>query len=209
MLSPRAICPNTMRPRIHMGDRFMKRTALFAAVAAAFVPGVVLAEMNYTNFEVSFIDVELDSAGVDGDGFELAGAYELNDQIHVFGEWQDQSLDFGIDGRSLELGAGYTHSFSNTLDFVGTLSYVDVEVKLGSQTADDDGLALGGGIRTLIGESFQVDAGLKYVDFDEQGSDTGFSFGGRYYFTDSMAVGASADFNDNADTLRLGFRWEF
>jgi hypothetical protein len=193
-----------------MGDRFMKRTALFAAVAAAFVPGVVLADMNYTNFEVSMIDVELDSnVDVDGDGFAFAGSYELNDRFHIFGEWQDQSLDFGIDGRSLELGGGYTHSFSSTLDFVGTLSYVDAEVKLGSLTADDDGLAVGGGIRTRLADSFELDASLTLVDFDESGSDTGYSFGGRYYFNDSMALGASVDFTDNADTMRLGFRWEF
>ena len=187
----------------------MKRTALFGAILAAFAPSALFADMNYTNFEVSFIDVEHDSARIDGDGFELAGAYELNDQIHLFGEWQDQSLDFGIDGRSLEIGGGYTHDVSDKLDIIGTLSYVDAELDFGGQTADDDGLALGGGIRTLIGESFQVDAGLKYVDFDESGGDTGVSVGGRYYFNDSMAVGASADFNDNADTLRLGFRWEF
>jgi long-subunit fatty acid transport protein len=193
-----------------MGDRFMKRTALFAAVAAAFVPGVVLADMNYTNFEVSMIDVELDSnVDVDVDGFALAGSYELNDRFYIFGEWQDQSLDFGIDGRSLELGGGYTHSFSSTLDFVGTLSYVDAEVKLGSLTADDDGLAVGGGIRTRLADSFELDASLTLVDFDESGSDTGYSFGGRYYFNDSMALGASVDFTDNADTMRLGFRWEF
>ncbi len=39
----------------------MKRTALFAAIAAVFAPGLVLADMNYTNFEVSMIDVENDS----------------------------------------------------------------------------------------------------------------------------------------------------
>ena len=88
----------------------------------------------------------------------VGGSYELNDQIHVFGSWQDQSLDFGIDGRSLELGAGYPHGFSDKLDFVGTLSYVDAEVKLGNQTADDDGLALGGGIRSRVGESVELDA---------------------------------------------------
>ena len=188
----------------------MKRTALFGAILAALAPSALLAEMNYTKFEISMVDVELDGPfAVDGDGFEIAGSYELNDRIHVFGAWQDQSLDFGIDGRSLELGAGLTHGFSDTLDFVGTLSYVDAEVKAGNVTADDDGLALGGGIRTLVGESFQIDAGLKYVDFDESGSDTGLSVGGRYYFNDSMALGASADFNDDADTLRIGFRWEF
>jgi hypothetical protein len=166
--------------------------------------------MNYTKLEVSLLDVERDSiVNVDGDGFAFAGAYELNDKIHLFGEWQDQSLDFGIDGRSLELGAGYTHEVSDKLDFVATLSYVDAEVKAGNVTADDDGLALGGGIRTRVADSFEVDAALKYVDFDNAGGDTGVSVGGRYYFNESMALGASADFNDNADTLRIGFRWEF
>ena len=104
---------------------------------------------------------------------------------------------------------GVTHSFSDKLDFVGTLSYVDAEVKLGSQTADDDGL--GARRRHPFARRGVVRARcrLKYVDFDESGSDTGFSVGGRYYFNDSMALGASVDFNDNADTLRLGFRWEF
>jgi hypothetical protein len=188
----------------------MKLTALFGAVMAALVPNVLLADMNYTKFEVSVLDVEMGSGiDVDGDGFEIGGSYELSDKIHLFGSWQDQSLDFGIDGRSLEIGGGWSHSHSDKLDFVGTLSYVDAEVKLGSFTADDDGLALGGGIRTRVGDSFEIDTGLKFVDFDEAGSDTGFSVGGRYYFNDSMALGASADFNDNADTLRLGFRWEF
>jgi hypothetical protein len=188
----------------------MKRTALFGAVLAAFGPGLALADMNYTKFEISMLDVEMDSTvNVDGDGFALAGSYELNDSIFLLGEWQDQSLDFGIDGRSLEIGAGYTHGFNDKLDFVGTLSYVDAEVKLGNATADDDGLALGGGIRSRVAKAVELDASLKYVDFDEAGNDTGFSVGGRYYFNDSMALGGSADFNDNADTLRVSFRWEF
>lgn len=187
----------------------MKRTALVAALLAT-APYAALADMNYTNLQISYIDVEAGRGGnVDGDGFEIGGSYELSNSIHLFGSWQDQSLDFGIDGRSLEIGGGWTHGLSDTLDFIGTLSYVDAELKQGNQTDDDDGLALGGGIRARFADQFELDAGLKYVDFDESGSDTGFSIGGRYYFNNSMAVGASADFNDRADTLRLGFRWEF
>lgn len=188
----------------------MKLTAILGAVLAALAPNVLLADMNYTNLEVSLLDVEQDAGfNVDGDGFELAGSYELSDRIFVFGEWQDHSLDLGADGRSLELGAGLTHGFSDKLDFVASLSYVDAEVKVGNLTADDDGLALGGGIRSRVAESVELDAGLKYVDFDSSGGDTGVSVGGRYYFNNSMALGASADFNDNADTIRIGFRWEF
>src|SRR5688572_10975627 len=163
-----------MPARIHFGRSLMKRTALFGAVLAAFGPGLALADMNYTKFEISMLDVEMDSTvNVDGDGFALGGSFELNDKIFLHGEWQDQSLDFGIDGRSLEIGAGYTHGFNDKLDFVCTLSYVDAEVKLGNVTADDGGLALGGGIRSRVAQSVELDAGLKLVDFDNAGSDTG------------------------------------
>jgi hypothetical protein len=182
----------------------MKRIALFAAIAAFCAPSALLADMNYTNLEVDYLDLDGD-AGVNGDGFEIAGSWELNDSFHLFGSWQDQSYDGGFDGETLEVGGGWNHSFSDTLDFVGTLSLMDAEI----EDFSDDGLALGGGIRSRLGESFELDAGLKYVDFDESGSDTGLSVGGRYYFNDSMALGASLDSFDNADTLRLGFRWEF
>ena len=182
----------------------MKRTVLFAAIAAAFVPGVVLADMNYTNLEVNYLDLDVGGAGVNGDGFEIGGSWELNDQFHLFGSWQDQSYDGGYDGDMLEVGGGWNHAFSDTLDFVGTLSYLDADF----EGTSDDGLAIGGGIRSRLGDSFEVEAGLKYVDFDSD-SDTGLQLGARYYFNDSMALGASIDDNDNFDTFRLGFRWEF
>ena len=93
----------------------MKRTVLFAAIAAAFVPGVVLADMNYTNLEVNYLDLDGDG-GASGDGFEIGGSWELNDQFHLFGSWQDQSFDGGFDGETLEVGAGWNHAFSDTLD---------------------------------------------------------------------------------------------
>ena len=63
----------------------MKRTILFAAIAAAFVPGVVLADMNYTNLEVNYLDLDAGNSSVSGDGFEIGGSWELNDQFHLFG----------------------------------------------------------------------------------------------------------------------------
>ena len=188
----------------------MKRLFLIGSLLAASVPTAVLAEMRYSNFEVSFVDVELDGiANVDGDAWQLAGSYELNSRLFLHGEWQDQSFDFGIDGTALEFGAGLRHALNPSLDLVGTLSYVDVELELAGVTADDDGLALGGGIRSHVSDSFEIDAGLKWVDFDNSGSDTGIEVTGRYYFTDTLAVSFGTDMNDSADTLRVGFRAEF
>jgi hypothetical protein len=186
----------------------MKRL-LIVSLLFALPPSVSLAELRYSNFEVNWIDVELDDTSIDGDGLELVGSYELNDRLFLFGEWQDQSFDFGIDGTALELGAGLRHELKQNLDFVGTLSYVDTEIEFQGASADDDGLALGGGVRTEFGESFELDAMLKWVDFDNAGSDTGISLGGRYFFTEKLAVSFGTDMGDNVDTLRVGFHADF
>jgi hypothetical protein len=188
----------------------MKRATLIGPLLAAMIPGVSVAEFNYNHAQIALIDVEIDGGpDVDGDGFEISGAYELNDLLFVLGKWQDQSLDFGIDGRVLEFGAGIRHEINPDLDLVGTLSYIDMELDLGPASADDDGLALSGGIRSRVADSVEIDALLRYVDFDDSGGDTGIVVTGRFYFTDTMAVSVGADMNDNADTLSVGFRVEF
>jgi hypothetical protein len=190
----------------------MKLAFVMGGLLAAALPGAALAELHYSTFEARLLDVDVDvGAGgdVSGDGFSVAGSYEIAASLFLFGEWQDQSFDFGVDGTGLELGLGYKHEIKPDFDFVGTLSLVDQELELGSFSADDDGLALGGGIRTKLAESFELDAMLRYVDMDEAGSDTGVRLDLRYYFADKLGVSFGVDTNDNADTLHVGFRAEF
>jgi hypothetical protein len=199
----------------------MRRIALFGSLLCSLAPTALLAQtsvdggsqMSYSAFDVSYlVDVEIDGGGggnADGDGFEFGGSYSLNDKFYLLGSWQEQSLDFGIDGRQLELGGGFHTPLGNTVDFVATLSYIDAEIEVGNFSADDDGLALGGGVRARLSDSFELGANLKLIDFDESGSDTGYTVGGRWFFVDNMAITASADFFDDVDVLRVGFRAEF
>ena len=188
----------------------MNRTALMGSLlAAALAPCAAFADMSYTNVELKYVDVELDDFNVDGDGFEIAGSYSVGDKVYLLGRWQDQSFDFGIDGTEYEFGAGLHHALSDSVDFVGTLSYLDNEVEVAGFSASDDGLGLGAGVRAQMGDSFQLDASLQYVDYDEAGSDTGLMVGGRYYFNDTMALSFGIDDADDTDTFHMGFRWEF
>jgi len=189
----------------------MNRLLALSSALALATPGIALAELSYSDFEVSLVDVDVDRGPfhVDGDGIELAGRYGFDRRFFILGRWQDQNLDFGVDGRLLELGAGLHHPLSSTLDFVATLTYIDTKLESRNVSVNDNGLAISGGIRTQLGDSFQVDASLKLVDLDDSGTDTGFSIGGHYYFNDKMAVGATADFGDDADALRIGFRIQF
>ncbi len=99
---------------------------LFCAAAAALVvlPGISLAEFNYTNVDISFIDVEFDvgRASVDGDGLAIGGAYTVTDSFFIGGSYHDTDFNFGVDGEITRIGGGYFHSLNEDLDFVATLS---------------------------------------------------------------------------------------
>ena len=190
----------------------MNRVELTSSLFLALVPAAVFAEdMSYSNVELRYLDLSLDDSvfHVNGDGFAIDGSYELNSKVFLLGEWQDQSYDFGVSGRQYEVGAGFHHAISSTLDFVGTLSYIDSKVHSGSFSVSDDGFGLGGGIRTRIGDNFELDAGLKYVDFNKGGSDTGLHLSGRWYFKKAMALSFGTDSTDNVDVWHVGFRAEF
>lgn len=183
----------------------MKNARLAAALLVALAPAATLAEMSYNRIEISFVDADYDDSDVDGDGFEIAASYLLNEEIFVHGRWLEEDLDLNIDASFIELGVGLRKPLQDDLDFVGTLSYVDVEIG----SADDDGFGLAAGIRAQLSDAVQAEAMLRYVNYDDLDSDTGIVLAGRYYFNESMAVGLGLEFGDLADTLRIGFRLEF
>jgi hypothetical protein len=190
----------------------MKGTNLLGIVAGALlVPSIGLADFVYTGVEVSYVDVEFNNglADLDGDGYRFSGSLELNDRFFLLGEIEDQSYDLGIDGSAYEVGVGFHHPFGSTFDFVGTASFVQAEVEFAGFGADDDGIALGGGVRAQLADSFEVEASLQYVNLDQGGSDTGIELRGRYYFTERFAFSLETDLDDDVDTLSFGFRAEF
>jgi opacity protein-like surface antigen len=188
----------------------MKRLTLAGLLAGLF-PVVSSAEMTYSNVEFRYLDFSLDRpyANLDGNGFAIGGAYELNKRVFLLGEWQHQNYDFGVDGRQYEFGAGYHHPIDRKLDFVGTLTYVDNKIDVGPGSVSDDALGLGAGVRIRLISSFELDAMLKYVDFDKAGSDTGARLDGRWYFKRRMAFTFGTDTTNDVDALHLGFRAEF
>lgn len=190
----------------------MKLRMICATAVALFtLPGISQAQFNYTAIDLSYVDVELDvgPGTIDGDGFSIGGTYEIADSFFIGGSYEDASLDFNIDAELMEVGGGYFHTLNDDLDFIATFSYVDIELSSGGFSGDDDGLALGAGVRTALGESFEVEAMLEYIDFDSGGSDTGLELRGRYFFSDDIAVTGQVDLGKDIETLRIGIRFEF
>src|SRR5262249_47195029 len=156
------------RRDFQVGDMEMNRAALIGSLALALAPAAAFADMSYSNVELKYMNLSLsDVVNVDGNGFAISGQYALGDKMFLLGEWQDQSYDFGVDGHQYEIGAGFHHAINSTLDFVGSLSYLDSKVSASGFSVSDNGFGLGAGVRTRLGKDFELDGGLKYVDFDK------------------------------------------
>ena len=191
----------------------MKFTTLSATVAALLtVPALSQAEFNYSGAEFNYLlDAEIDGGpvSVDGDGFGFGGSFEITDNFFIAANYEDYDLDFDISADWLEIGGGYAHMISDDLDFVATLSMVDVEISSNFGSAEDDALALGGGIRARLSDSIEVDAMLEWYDFDEGDSDTSLDLRGRYYFSDSFSLQAKMNLGSDFETIAIGVRTEF
>ena len=182
------------------------------AAALLTLPALSQAEFNYTTAEANYLlDVSIDGglADVDGDGLGVGGSYEIADNFFIGGSFEDFDLDFDISGEWLEVGGGYNHELNPDLDFVATLSFVDVEISSNFGSAEDDALALGGGIRTRLSDSIEVDAMLEYYSFDEGDSDTSLDIRGRYYFSPEFAVQVRMNLGSDIETIAVGVRGEF
>lgn len=189
------------------------RKAITAATIAAL--GLVSSayaqdDLSYSFLELGYVSSEIDDLDVDGNGFGLRGSYAFTDTFHGFASYTDQDYDFNVGVSQFEVGAGMNWELTPKLDFVGTLSYLDASIDVpGFGSVDDNGLALGAGVRGLVTEVLELRGGLKYVDFDDAGSDTTFGVGARYYFTKQFALGGDIDFNDDGTSYTLGARFDF
>ncbi len=190
-------------------------------VTLALLSGFAQAEdFDYTYAEAGYVSAEFDELGVDidGDGFDISGSFAITDRYHLFAEYSSLGFDAlallgtDFDINQLAVGGGMHHSLSPTIDFVGTLAFVDAEIDatipgLGSVGTSESGFGIGAGLRGKMGSSFEWEAGIDYVDAGGSGTSVGVD--GRYYFTDTIAIGGGIDLDDDVTVFAIGVRAEF
>lgn len=198
----------------------MKRTALTTAciTGAAAILGLAgqeeaVADPSYTYAEGSYLYIDIDDTGADGDGFGLAGSVALTDMFHLFGDYASADLDGpaggDLDFETWQVGGGINFSLADNLDLVGRVSYLNAEVDFpGPGSADDDGFGLYGGLRAKLGVPVELEGGIQYADLDDAGDDTSLVLGGRYYFNPRVALGLSADIGDDVTVWGVNLRLE-
>lgn len=127
----------------------------------------------YTYAELGYLMSSLDDADADLDTISLGGSFLFMPSIFALGSYNSGSLDVGgadFDITSLQLGGGYRHALSTSIDLVASLEFVQAEIK--DTPADDSGYQLSVGVRGLLMDKIEGAAGISHTDVFDEASTT-------------------------------------
>jgi hypothetical protein len=173
------------------------------------------ADFSYDYIQAGYQEIDIDDDlfsgfDVDGDGYFVGGSFELTENWFVAGGYSSADFDFGVDLDEITIGAGYHVPLNNNVDFYGMLSLVRAEVSAsGFGSSDENGYAAEIGVRGMIGDRFELNGSLAYVDLDEGGDGTAFGAGLLYNFTNTLAAGLALDFDEDVKAYGIGLRFYF
>jgi len=152
------------------------KTKILAALLA-LMPAAAFAELDYSYLEVATGDYETEDGGFsfEGDGLALRGALTISDTSYLSFDYDDSTLtltifpvDVDVTAFSMRFG---THSaVSERTDFYAEFGFE-------SATLDDGGLVFGSvndmgysfelGLRSQLGERFELNGRLGYANLGD------------------------------------------
>jgi hypothetical protein len=190
-------------------ENAMKRSivvfSLMAMSGLAFADG-----FNYSYVQASYGTIDVDNSSIDGDGLGLNGSFGITDNLNAVASYQTADFSSLGDADQWSVGLGVHAPITEMFDIVGAVSYIDLRVNpVGAPSVGDDGFGLYAGIRFAATSLIEVTGGLSYVDLSDSGDNTGFGGGVLFNVTDSIALGISADWDDDTAEYTASGRWYF
>lgn len=179
-------------------SRTLATLILLAGVPMAAVAG----DLSYSYAEAGWARVDVDDVSEKFDGFMLRGSLAVSGSFFLSADYVDVGSS-GVDYQQYSLGLGGHYPLSDVLDVTGRVAWVKAEAGGFGFSTEDDGYSVGAGLRGRLGERFELEGSLAYVDFGgDSGSDTVITVAGRYSLTDTFAIGA--EYNGFADARIWG-----
>lgn len=178
----------------------MRKIATLGAVVALGMSGAAMAAdgVSHSFVEAGYGYSELaGGAFTDGDGFRLAGSFELPANLIVAASYSDIDYKGLTDISALSAGLGYKWALGTSFDFTAAASYEQFDAGSG---LDIDGFGLTVGLRGLLTDTVELSTSLKYSDLGSS-LPTFFnaSLGVRKYFHPSFAAGVELRKTDLAN----------
>ena len=184
----------------------MLRKSLGILLLAAAAPAVA-DDISYNFVDLGYQRIEIDDVAgidVDGDGFGIAGSFEIAENWFVQASYAQADFDFGVDFDQTALGVGYKTGISDRSDVFATVNYLRAEVSAsGLGSADDDGFGISVGVRAMLSDTFELNGSIGYVDFDDGGDSTSVSAGGLFNLTETFALGLGIEVDDDVTSYGI------
>ncbi len=195
----------------------MFKKALIIGAISSIASFSVTAEEAGLSYTYAGIGYETgDIADIDFSGFGIYGSKALNESFFLTGSYlsiesDDQFTDGlvtdDIEATGFTFGVGFHTPINSTVDFVSTLSYSDVEVEFADESEDGNGYILATGVRALPTDVLELSAFIDYADI-EDGSETGYSLGARYFTTPDISLGLGYGSSDDFDAITFDVRFD-
>ena len=192
-----------------MFKKLLLGTALVFALSPAFA-----GDLSYNFIEIGYQKADLDDdlAGfsIDGDGYGIAGAFEVGENWFIAVGYSALDFDFGVDLDQLSVGGGYHFGMSESTDFFATLSYLTAEISAsGFGSLDEDGYGVAIGVRSLLTDKVELSGSIGYSDLGDGADGTAFNAGALYSFTENFAVGFDIGIDEDVTLYGIGGRFYF
>jgi|CoawatStandDraft_6_1074263.scaffolds.fasta_scaffold00311_12 hypothetical protein len=193
-----------------------KKALIIGAISSIASFSVTAAEagLSYTYAGIGYETGDI--ADIDFSGFGIYGSKALNESFFLTGSYlsiesDDQFTDGlvtdDIEATGFTFGVGFHTPINSTVDFVSTLSYSDVEVEFADESEDGNGYILATGVRALPTDVLELSAFIDYADI-EDGSETGYSLGARYFTTPDISLGLGYGSSDDFDAITFDVRFD-
>lgn len=183
---------------------------LLGIVLVLFAVPAFAADLNYNYVEFGYQVVDIDGASDDADGFGINGSFEVGENVFVTASYAQAEFDelgFEADIDTLSVGLGYHVGISDTVDFYGTLSWLQADVSVaGFGSADEDGFGATIGLRGMVGDNIELTGHLGYADLGDAGDGTTVGGGLLYNVSDNFSVGIFVDVDDDTTAYGGGIR---
>jgi len=184
--------------------------AVTASMMLAALPLASHAEdMSYSNIDLGYVSTDIDGTNLDPDGFGVRGSIGFAEHYFGFAEYSRQSVS-GIDLDQTAVGLGGHYGLADNIDLVGRVGWFKAKVSGGGASISDDGYLASAGLRGKVGDKVELEGSLVYTDLGgNSGSSTAGVVGGRYYFTDTLALGAEYQHSSDSSAYVIGVRFSF
>ena len=153
----------------------------------------------------------------DGDGWAVSGSAAIHPNIFLIAGYSKVDLDdVNVDIKTWDVGIGGNYTVAEKTSIYATAAYADGKAEGYGESIDENGYALGAGVRYMLVTDFirasvldgiEFEGSIDYVDFDDIGDDTSFSAGVLFHVNSFVGLGVQGSWGDDANTYVAGIRF--